>query len=173
ARLSDMEDRRSSPKASEMHEALESQGAGFNDFVIVVDTRESSPYRFKGEKLIHKKLDTGDYSVKGFEDRISIERKTHGDFLGSITRGRKRFLAEMLRMNTYAIKAVVIEAEFGLISRGAYPYAKVNPEAAIGTMIKIIVDFGIPVVTAVNRAKSEEFVLRMLRRSYLKMRGLK
>ena len=42
-------------------------------FWIVVDTREQAPY-FEGyPRVIVKKLEVGDYSLKGFEQEVVIE----------------------------------------------------------------------------------------------------
>ncbi len=45
---------------------------------IIVDTREKTPWtfsRFQKIKTISRKLDTGDYSIVGFEDTLCVERK--------------------------------------------------------------------------------------------------
>ncbi len=47
---------------------------------IIVDTREKAPHawtfsRFRNVKTTSQKLDTGDYSIVGFEDTLCVERK--------------------------------------------------------------------------------------------------
>lgn len=143
------------------------------DFVIVIDTRESEPFKFKGRNVVFDKLDVGDYSVKGFESEIAIERKSHGDFLGSITHRRECFMAEMKAMSSYKSKALVVEAEYGTLVRGHYQFARVNPETSIGTIVALVADWSIPVITAANRLYAEAFTLRMLLRYFMKVRGIK
>lgn len=144
------------------------------EFVIVIDTRESAPYKFIGENCVFSKLDAGDYSVKGFEKVITFERKTHQDFIQSVTHSRKRFKAEMERMKDYKIKAVVVESDFFLIAKSSFPFAqKVNPESVIGSIVAITVDYGIPIMFWTNRERAQNGVLRMLKRSFLRMRGIK
>ena len=67
--------------------------------ILIVDTREQKPYSNIFKKLkqnyLKKKLDIGDYSIKGFETKFSIERKTLNDFICSITRERQRFENEL------------------------------------------------------------------------------
>lgn len=44
-------------------------------FTIIVDTREQTPWEFGFHTTSKKKLDTGDYSMEGFESLFTIERK--------------------------------------------------------------------------------------------------
>jgi ERCC4-type nuclease len=44
-------------------------------FTIIVDTREQIPWEFGYHDTAKRKLDTGDYSIEGFENLISVERK--------------------------------------------------------------------------------------------------
>lgn len=142
------------------------------DFVVAIDTRESAPYKFKGENIIFKKLDVGDYSVKGFENEISIERKTHGDFLGSITHRHKQFMNRMNVMSGYRIKAVVIEASSEAVFKGWHPHAKVSPQTVVANVVKLV-GLGIPVQFMNSRKASEEFTLKVLKQAFLMMRNVK
>ena len=68
---------------------------------ILVDSREQRPYSediYKplGLKCTVKKLDIGDYSIKGKEKEVAIERKTLDDFIHSITHERERFEKEFI-----------------------------------------------------------------------------
>ncbi len=53
------------------------------DFRIVIDSREQQPYTFACE-VVKAKLDAGDYSVVGFEQRVAVERKSLRDFVGTV-----------------------------------------------------------------------------------------
>lgn len=44
-------------------------------FTIIVDTREQMPWEFGFHNTAKRKLDTGDYSMEGFESLFTIERK--------------------------------------------------------------------------------------------------
>jgi len=55
---------------------------------VVIDTREQLPYEF--EDSITRTLQTGDYSIFGYEDQVTVERKTKADAYGTIGRGRTR-----------------------------------------------------------------------------------
>lgn len=54
-------------------------------------------------------LREGDYSARGLEGRVAIERKSVSDLVGSLTHGRERFVRELERLATYDFKAIVIE----------------------------------------------------------------
>jgi len=97
-------------------------------FTIIVDTSEQHPYRFdcipgdaknKGEFLFvpleYKSLETGDYSIKGMEHLVSVERKSLSDAYGTFGGGRKRFVRELERFRAMEFGAVVIEADWKAI----------------------------------------------------------
>jgi len=89
-------------------------------FTVVVDTREQLPYSFSGmtgeggtalvvPTVVHG-LSSGDYSIQEMEGEVSCERKSLEDLYGSTTWGRKRFEAEIGRLNEYKSAFVVVEA---------------------------------------------------------------
>jgi len=78
-------------------------------FTIITDTREQKPYRWD-TPAERGTLKAGDYSVKGLEDRIAIERKSLIDAYGTFGKGRERFQRELEKLAGYEYAAVVIEA---------------------------------------------------------------
>ena len=87
--------------------------------VIIVDTREKIPWDWEGdnkfEDVIYEKLDVGDYSLRGLEDLVCIERKAHGDELYTNLTGKpkknyiERFYREIERMKDHKLKFIIIE----------------------------------------------------------------
>lgn len=83
-------------------------------FTVVKDTREQDGYFFSEFNtcagMVEEKLDTGDYSIKGMEDKICIERKGCVEEL-AVNLGQKKhaFLAEIERMNSFPHKFIVLE----------------------------------------------------------------
>lgn len=60
-----------------------------DDFTIIVDTREQLPWEFGFHTTSKKKLDTGDYSMEGFESIFTIERKRSvSEIANNITESR-------------------------------------------------------------------------------------
>jgi ERCC4-type nuclease len=135
------------------------------NFTIIVDSREQKPLRleYSPGKIIHSevgKLYTGDYSIKGLEDHVCIERKSLPDMMMCIGRERERFDKEIQRMRGFDVKALVVESDWMAIERGAYR-SKVRPTSAIGSLMGWIA-MGIPVVMAGNHKRAGVFVARML-----------
>ena len=53
---------------------------------IIEDTRESAPLdfsSFRGVESVRQGLKTGDYSVAGFQDKLTFERKSVQDLVGT------------------------------------------------------------------------------------------
>lgn len=139
--------------------------AKISNLVAIVDTREQLPLDLRwrsgeGLKTIRRKLDTGDYSLDGFEDRISVERKSIPDLMGCIGKGRDRFERELERILLIPTRAVVVEGNWIDIELGKYP-GRVNSNAAIGSILGWI-SRGIPFIFAGNRTRASEYVARLL-----------
>lgn len=83
---------------------------------VLVDTREQKPFPFVGSPFIPKvhKLETGDYTLRGLESRLCIERKGSVDELIANLHGSKterfRQLSSFERMTQYPLRFLVIEA---------------------------------------------------------------
>lgn len=83
--------------------------------IIWADQREKTPYTFKKylfrgvvEIVEIKLLQTGDYTMPGYEDLICVERKNPSDICSCIF--AKRFKAELERMRTYKESHIVIDS---------------------------------------------------------------
>jgi ERCC4-type nuclease len=136
--------------------------------VIVVDSREppDTAYTFGGRyETVRRALVTGDYSMLGYELTIVAERKTLSDYVSSLTQGRDRFMRECERLANFPVKAILVEATFDDLAKGRYR-SRATPQSIIGSTIKLIADFGLPVVLAGSRAYAERFVERMLTRHF-------
>lgn len=71
----------------------------FSEEVILIDTREQKPLKFKNG--VECKLDIGDYTLP--RDRFTntfIDRKSEGDFKGTMCGGYERFKRELERCRT-------------------------------------------------------------------------
>jgi ERCC4-type nuclease len=83
-------------------------------FTVIKDTREQDGYFFSAFNtcagMIEQKLDTGDYTIQGFEDKICIERKGCVEEL-AVNLGQKKqaFLNEIERMKVFPHKFLVLE----------------------------------------------------------------
>lgn len=83
-------------------------------YTVIKDTREQNGYYFPTnifcDGVIDKKLDTGDYSIAGLEDKLCIERKGCIEEL-AINLGQKKypFMAEIERMTKFPHKFIILE----------------------------------------------------------------
>jgi len=90
---------------------------------LLCDTREKNPIVIPDNRVfadvIRKKLDTGDYSIDGFEQYLCIERKgCVAEFAQNVF--QKRFYNELLRMTTYKYPFLLLE--FTLEDMLRFPY---------------------------------------------------
>jgi len=82
--------------------------------IIIQDTREKPDhcwdFSFFGYETERSKLDTGDYSIKGYSDKICIERKkTTGEIAINLGFKWKQFNNELLRMCLMPHKLILCE----------------------------------------------------------------
>ena len=79
-----------------------------NSPTLLIDSREQTPLSFTNFTHEVSTLPTGDYSVKGLEDTITVERKSVSDLIGSLTSGRERFQREVQRMLAHRSRTLLI-----------------------------------------------------------------
>jgi len=131
---------------------------------VVIDTREQLEYAFSVPS-VRRKLEAGDYSVEGFEDRVAVERKSMADFVSTVIRGRKRFHKELEKLRHYEAACVVVEGNFRDLLEGRY-LSDVHPNALAGSIASIIIDFGVPVYFCSDRQAACLFTETYLSRFY-------
>jgi ERCC4-type nuclease len=76
----------------------------------VIDTREQTPLDLAPLRVEVGTLDTGDYTAKGLEHVVRIERKSLSDLVGCVGRERERFEREVTRLLAYPVRVLVVEA---------------------------------------------------------------
>ena len=87
---------------------------------IVIDQQEKIPFTFERLPTVTEKLRTGDYSIKGLEHKVGIERKELGDLLGCIPNQpgkRLRFKREIMDLVGKPFHMLIIEATLPMIER--------------------------------------------------------
>ncbi len=115
--------------------------------IIVVDTREQTPFKFPGMQTVPGTLKSGDYSLKGFQEHVAIERKSLSDLVGCCTSGRERFKNELHRLRGFYLSAVVIEATVAEVMMHKYR-SRIKPEAVLGSCCSWQCKYGVPFVWA-------------------------
>lgn len=128
--------------------------------IIIVDSREKKPYSFPCETTVAG-LKAGDYSLVGYTDRVAIERKTKADAYGTIGKGRKRFVAEMERLQLYDYAAIVIECTFQSFLKPPR-HSGLHPNAAINSLLAWSVRYRLPIFFCNNRNLAQTCAYRLL-----------
>lgn len=136
-------------------------------FKAIIDTREDPKYFYNLEYAPGKILDhevaglyTGDYSIKGLEHLVAVERKSLDDILGCIGSNRERFEREMQRILGYPHRLLIIESTWKTIEDGAYR-SRVKTQSAKGSLLGWM-SKGIPVHFAGSHAEAGRTVAQFL-----------
>ena len=91
---------------------------------IIIDSREQIPWGWdpSDAKTEVRALVAGDYAlagdceaVKGRKQlavRFALERKSLDDFLGTISAGWERFQRELVRMESFPARVIIVEGDF-------------------------------------------------------------
>lgn len=130
------------------------------DLTAIIDTREQIPLDLTPLRVERGTLPTGDYSLKGLEAIVSLERKSLDDLLGCIGQERERFDREVQRLLGYPVRALIVEASWPDLEVGDWR-SKVTPAAALGSCLGWIAA-GLPIVMAGNHARAGRFASRIL-----------
>ena len=121
------------------------------------------------QRLRFATLTTGDYSLKGFEDKVCIERKSLADLLGSLGVDRDRFMREVQRMRAYEYAGLVVEANMTTLYKGGWK-SQITPQSVIGSLQALSSKYGIHVLFADNRELAattvEGLLFHFLRKQY-------
>jgi ERCC4-type nuclease len=125
----------------------------------VIDSREQQPYQF--DRAVVKALAAGDYSVVGLEDRVAVERKSHGDAYRCLGYERGRFEREVEKLANYEFAAIVVEASLPDFLRPPV-FSRVHPRSAIGSLLAWCVRFRLPVLFCGDRAHAEATTWHLL-----------
>lgn len=144
-------------------------------FAVAIDTREQAPFTFLGLRADAdqgnlplvvptevKTLQTGDYSIVGCENEITIERKSCEDAVSTIVVDRERFDREFQRMQSYRFAAVVIEASWGKLLA---PIAgrQIRPKSITRGIMSLMLRYpSVQWVTCPDRRFAEHFTYQLL-----------
>jgi len=146
-------------------------------FEIIIDTREQNAFTFTSisprPKIKYQGLSTGDYSVIGYEDQITIERKSLPDLFGSFGKGRKRLRSEFERMAEYDYAAIVIEQSLSDIFQNPPPSSQMNPKAVFRSLLSWSMKYHVYCWPAPDRVFAERMTYLLLKSYYLQQAGEK
>lgn len=144
--------------------------------IVIRDSREKLGWTFTRATLVDdievKKLDAGDYTIKGYEFDLAVERKrTVGEVAMNLT--EKRWPDVLERLSKYKYKFLVCEfsveniMEFPInsgIPTSRHKYVKVNPPFILACMAAIQIRYGIHIIYAGNTSNAETIVASIFKR---------
>jgi ERCC4-type nuclease len=116
------------------------------DFCLIQDTREQRPLFSripKGLTICSATLTNGDYSVRGFENKICFERKAH-DLFSYCSTERDKTLLKMQRFKGFEFVGLIIEGRESDIYQ-FQQHTKVHPESVRGALVSFQVRYGVHV----------------------------
>ena len=137
---------------------------------IVIDSREQRPFQFEGDiysgtEIKQGALQSGDYSIKGLENKIGIERKSLADLVMCLGRERERFEREIVRARGLEFFAVVCEGSWRQLSMGDYR-SQLNPKSAVQSVAAFMARHRCPFFFAETR-RAAEYLTWSLLKQYL------
>jgi len=111
-----------------------------------------------GCTIEEKKLEVADYLLS---DEVAIERKTTDDFISSIVDGR--LFKQMSDMkNNFEKPVLIIEGDSIFDSK-----RKIHPNAILGAIASIAIDFSIPMLWAKNQIETADLLYAIAKREQL------
>ena len=136
--------------------AVENESIRVCPFTVLIDQQEKAPYPFTNipaqyaanadtsliirTQRLH--LKTGDYSIEGHHNSLSIERKSLEDFFATLgtEKKRERFRREVIRLSEMENCIVLVEATWPMI-RNPAKYrnnwkSRLNPRSVYGTILE-------------------------------------
>lgn len=151
-------------------------------YTVVKDTREQNGYTFEKfsgrytscKGMVLKKLDTGDYTLLGLEDKLCIERKASvAELAINLGKDKFRFLDEIERMKPFPFKFLILE--FSLDDLNRFPDGSDIPQEKWPSvvvsnkyMLKMLVEFqmynGINVLFCNDKKNAKLMINSILKR---------
>lgn len=129
---------------------------------IVIDSREQRPFAFAGLASERGTLRTGDYSLKGYERYVAIERKGKLDAWQCVADSRVRFERCIERLAALDFALIVIECSQMDFCIRPERIQRVTVATAVGSYLSWMVQYKVGVLWCDNRQYAERTVLRLL-----------
>lgn len=135
---------------------------------IIVDTREQQPLIFGDAVGVERScLTIGDYSVRGLESRVRIERKRIGEIAGMCGGDRDRLDRQVKALCDFPVRMLIIEGRLSEIVTHSY-VSEVAPLCVIGMLLRFMSDYQVPVMFCDSPAGASLIVQRLALREFKK-----
>lgn len=128
---------------------------------VIIDTREQAPLGFS-LPCETGTLYTGDYSLKGLEQFLAIERKSPGDLVGCLKgEQRARFERELSRLRGLDYGALVVESDLADLAAGHYR-SRMKPKAVVQSLMAFSVRYRLPIFFCPGREYAAHVIESLL-----------
>jgi ERCC4-type nuclease len=152
------------------------------EFTIIRDTREQTPWDFTFEHTVAEEIGTiktGDYAVKGIEDKLCIERKgCIEEFANNLGKEYSRFKKELIRMDEFPHAFII--CEFPLRDLIEYPFhnhniklqetSKISGKFLLKTILEIQLDHNVKIMFCGNKFYAIRTALSLMKRIHERYR---
>ena len=128
--------------------------------VAIIDTREQLPLDLAPLRIERGTLTTGDYSVKGLENVVAIERKSLEDLVLCVGTERERFERCVQRMLAYPVRCLVVESDWAALESGNWR-SKTTAAAVLGSLIGWQTA-GLPIALVGSHERAGRIIAKML-----------
>ena len=145
-----------------------------SNITLVYDDREKNPWMFLSKRwpMVKKRLKVGDYTIKGFENKIAIEKKSGiAELFSDLTTGeRSGFERFLQRLSQYPVKAIVVEDSFfgpliysiaAILKRKSRGKSRLTAHTIFHWTSKISIEYGIPILF-VDKSSCKEIVTKLV-----------
>lgn len=140
--------------------------------VVIRDDREKNPwdeeYLGPGFSVVTARLQTGDYTIKGMQDLVAIEKKSSWDEIAidiSKVKYRENFVNMLRRMKQYPVRILVVESDMGKISMAGLKYTPhITSYSVQGWVLNICLEYGIQLLPVGSRHRAKHTIAELFRR---------
>lgn len=143
-------------------------------FILVVDTREQHPLFDpipKGLCILRDTIKVGDYTVKGFEDKLAVELKRESDFFAYIGKDRNSTVKKLEAMSEMYFASLVVQVNEYDLYDPSIP-TKLTHEHVRGFLKCLRVKYGIHYYLNEDKESLERYVLDSLTYAYTQLRNI-
>uniref|UniRef100_A0A6M3IZI3 ERCC4 domain-containing protein n=2 Tax=viral metagenome TaxID=1070528 RepID=A0A6M3IZI3_9ZZZZ len=153
-----------------------------NGFTVIQDVQEKNPWKLIWPVEV-KHLKTGDYSIKGLEDKIAIEKKSGlvellNDLSASYRTTFERFLK---RLSEVPVKCIVVDEPLSewrvhkalkIVKKKSRGKSQLIPRTLYYWTAQIVTQYGIPVLF-LDEVTREKVLKEIFRSAFEKAKELK
>lgn len=115
---------------------------------VIIDSSEQRPWSFDPAVFSTRvaNLNTGDYTVEGFESTLCVERKSLADWVNTSTHDWIRFRKQLYRMACFDLALIVVEANVeDLFAVPKLYESDANPNSVWGRSSSCLIEHGVAV----------------------------